>query len=287
MHTQSTRSYVHIGLCLLAALALGIVGGLSVWASGHNTTASPAVETPVATLPPVGTISGTIYYDGVITGTHDIYVNASPVGQHRPEAWVVLHGPGPYTITLETPGEYNIGAIMNSTGGDPEFMDPRVDPTGEYPDNPILVTAGSVITGVDIILVDPVPPPTGEGSISGEISYVGQITETYDIVIGALLEDLEQGHFYYNTIIEGVGPYTIEGLPDGTYQVFAFMDLVGHGGPPEPNFPFAWYDPESTGQAAWLVIEEGEALTGIDILLLDPDGEDLLYMFLPLVANES
>lgn len=290
MHTSSTRSCRHVGLCLLVGLALGIVGGLSVWASGHSTAASPAAATlppPVATLPPASTISGMIYYDGAITGTHDIYVNASPVGQHRPEAWTVIQGPGPYTITIEPAGEYNIGAIMNSTGGDPEFMDPRVDPMGEYPDNPIVVTTGSVITGVDILLVDPVPAPTGEGSISGEISYAGQIIETYDIVIVALLEDAEQGHFYYNAIIEGVGSYTIDGLPDGTYDVFAFMDLAGFGGPPEAEFPFGQYDPEGTGQPVPVVLEEGEALTGIDILLSDPYEEELLYLFLPLVANES
>jgi hypothetical protein len=227
-----------------------------------------------------GTITGTIYYTGTVTGTHLVWIGAFTTTQGGPPVYVTTRsGPGPYTLTDIAEGVYYImgGMDADDSGGPP---DPTIDPIGLYAHNPVIVTAGAVITGVDVVLLDPTSPPTGTGSISGWISYTGSITTTHNVIVFASRLG-EQGPPAYATVIFGVGPYTITGVAEYTYTIGAFMDLDGDMGPPEPDEPFGWYDPGGDGNPDQVIVNEGNPVTGIDIILHDPSR----YIYLPLVLK--
>jgi hypothetical protein len=233
----------------------------------------PAAQEP-------GTINGTIFYTGTITGTHLVWAGAFTSTHGGPPVYsTIREGPGPYTLTGIDEGVYYIMAGMDAddSGGPP---DPAIDPMGVYANNPVTVASGAVITAVDVLLLDPSPPPTGTGSIAGWISYGGGITTTHNVIVvaGRLGEPPA-----YSTVIYGVGPYTITNVADGTYNVAAFMDLDGDMGPPQPDEPFGWYDPTGDGNPDPVVVSEGNAVTGIDVMLHDPSR----YLYLPLVLRAA
>lgn len=233
---------------------------------------------PLQASSPPGTIKGTVFYTGTVTGTHMVWVGAFTTTLGGPPAYVTVRsGPGPYTLTV-TAGTYHIYAGMDATdsGGPP---DPTIDPMGSYVNNPVTVTASAVITEVNIALLDPALPPTGAGSISGWISYTGSITGTHNIIVFAGRQG-EEGPVYH-TVISAVGPYTITNMADYTYTVGAFMDLGGDMGPPESDEPFGWFDPGGDGQPDPVIVSGGSTVTGIHISLLDP----LHYIALPLILK--
>lgn len=223
-------------------------------------------------------ISGDIAYAGAVTGTHMVWVGAFTTTLGGPPAFSMTRsGPGPYTLTLAA-GVYHLYAGMDAddSGGAP---DPAIDPLGGYALNPLTVTAGAVITAVDILLTDPSPPAAG--SISGRIAYSGVITGTHHIVIFAGRQG-DPGPPAQAAVITGTGVYTIAHVPDGDYLVGAFIDLGGDMGPPQPDEPFGWYDPTGDGEADAVAIREGSAATGIDITLRDRWADRVL---LPLVLS--
>lgn len=267
-------------ISLVVGLALGTIW-LVVRVSDASATLPPAeVDVyPLQTPSPSGTISGTVLYTGAVTGTHIVWVGAFTTTLGVPPVYVTVRsGPGPYTLTVEA-GTYHIYAGMDAddSGGPP---DPAIDPTGAYASNPVTITTDALVTGIDVILLDPVPPPTGTGSISGWISYTGRITATYNTIVFASRQG-EQGPPAYATVISSTGLYTITNVPDYTYTVAAFMDLGGDMGPPEPDEPFGWYDPGGDGQPDPVIVSEGNVVTGINITLQDPRR----YIYLPLVLR--
>ncbi len=250
--TRSGMLFVGMGLALAASL---------VWAAGIGM----AAETPVALAPAAtGTISGTISYVGAVTGTHLVWVGAFTTTQGGPPAYgMQMSGPGPYTLTVEA-GVYHVYAGMDAddSGGAPN---PSADPIGGYGGNPITVTAGATVSGVDIVLRD---PGVGVGSIGGQVSYTGQITQPHNVVVIVIRPGEQQPA--YSAVIAGAGPYTVSNVPDGIYAVAAFMDVGDDMGPPQPDEPFAWYDPSGDGQPDFVTVVGGAAVTGINIALHDP-----------------
>ncbi len=210
-------------------------------------------------------ISGDLAYTGAVTGTHMVWVGAFTTTLGVPPVYAMMRsGPGPYTLTVAA-GVYHLYAGMDAddSGGPP---DPAIDPMGGYALNPLTVTAGAVITAVDILLAD--PPPPAAGSISGRIATTGVITGTHNIVIFAGRQG-DPGPPAHAAVISGAGVYTIPHLSDGDYLVGAFIDLGGVEAPPQPDEPFGWYDPTGDGQPDVVAIRAGGAATGIDIGLRD------------------
>jgi hypothetical protein len=240
---------------------LVVVAALLLWAAAIGATAEArAVSSPVAT----GTISGTISYVGAVTGTHLVWVGAFTTTQGGPPAYgVQMNGPGPYTLTVEA-GVYHVYAGMDAddSGDEPN---PPVDPIGGYAGNPVMVAAGATVSDVDIVLRD---AGAGVGSIAGQVSYTGQITQPHNVVVIVFRPGEQQPA--YAAVIAGAGAYTVTAVPDGVYAVAAFMDLGDDMGSPQPDEPFAWYDPDGDGQPDFVTVVGGAAVTGINIALHDP-----------------
>jgi hypothetical protein len=107
-----------------------------------------------------------------------------------------------------------------------------------------------------------------DNSISGKITYAGNIKPTHQIIVIAV--EAGQQAPTYTVVISKPGPYTIYSVADCAYTVFAFMDLGDDMGAPKANEPSAYYDFNKDGQADEVTIIDGKGVTGIDIKLLDP-----------------
>jgi len=118
----------------------------------------------------------------------------------------------------------------------------------------------------------------GEGSISGTIIYSGSMEESEDILVMAVpseggdledFENIEDLSSLFMTSLPTVGPYTISGLPDGTYYVVAFMMNIEMIGTEED------WEPTVVGVYGTLLtpkpveIVDGATITGIDLELMD------------------
>ena len=278
MGRQSNSFRKAAWLPLVVALGVGTVL-LVVWAPVSSATVPRAQAAPVPPQPVAqpSTILGTTFYTGTVTGTHMVWVGAFTTTMGGPPAFFTTRsGPGPYTLTVEA-GTYHIigGMDADDSGGAPN---PAIDPMGAYAGNPVTVTAGTTMAAVSFVLLDPASPPTGTGSISGWIGYTGRNPGTHNIIVFAGRQG-QQGPPAYATVMTGTGPYTLTNVVDGTYTVGAFMDLGGDMGPPRPNEPFGWYDPGGDGQPDPVIVSGGNALTGIDVTLHDPQRT----IFLPLI----
>ena len=118
------------------------------------------------------------------------------------------------------------------------------------------------------------------GSISGEVNYTGS-QGTNPITVGLFTNPNDAPvHTVDVGSATSVYPYTIAGIPDGTYYIGALMDLNGNH-QPDPDEPFAWYSLTSGGAASPIVISSGTPeYTDIDIQLNDP-----LMFFIPLILR--
>jgi len=101
-------------------------------------------------------VSGTISYSGIKTGTINIGLFTSPDFSGAPAYGTSIQSPGNYQVTGINPGTYYAAAFMDSNGSGQ--YDPDVDPVGQYSQNPIILSAGQSKTGVNITLQDPVVP---------------------------------------------------------------------------------------------------------------------------------
>lgn len=115
------------------------------------------------------------------------------------------------------------------------------------------------------------------GSISGEVTYTGS-HGTELITVGLFTNpgnapdrtvDVNSGTSVY--------PYSIVGIPDGSYYIGALMDLNDNH-QPDPDEPFAWYSLTPGGAPLAVVISGATPNhTDIDIQLDDP-----MMNFIPL-----
>ena len=155
-----SKSFFFYKVCLIFlsfGMALMFVGVLIVQAKGWEQGIASPGEGKSPNAP--GTITGTVTYTGTITGTHMVWIGAFTSTQGVPPAFSVIATVLDLIHWLMLPKgsttSWLAWTLMNS-GGPP---DPNIDPIGLYPNNPVTVTNSALITGVDIALYDPTPPP--------------------------------------------------------------------------------------------------------------------------------
>ena len=175
-------------------------------------------------------ISGQIIYNGsTSTGTYYVWVSTEQVfgapayNTNGELTFVVLSDTGSYTIENLIPNlSYYVMAARDVNP--PYFGQPNVypftaDPTGVYQNNPIYLT--SDVSNVDIEIMD--PPPSG--TISGQISYSGQINKDLLIILfnKPRIED-PVSFMIYPAPNNYPLNYSLTGLPVGvTYYLVATM----------------------------------------------------------------
>jgi hypothetical protein len=205
-------------------------------------------------------ISGQIIYNGsTSTGTYYVWVSTEQVfgapayNTNGELTFVVLSDTGSYTIENLIPNlSYYVMAARDVNP--PYFGQPNVypftaDPTGVYQNNPIYLT--SDVSNVDIEIMD--PPPSG--TISGQVSYRGQINKDLLIILfdrprieypvsfmiypapnnyplNYSLTGLQIGGTYYlvATMFSGTFPDTIRISEDDPWYVYGntqTLELVG------------------------------------------------------------
>lgn len=118
------------------------------------------------------------------------------------------------------------------------------------------------------------------GLISGEVNYTGN-HGTEPITVGLFTDP---GNAPVHTVNVGSGtsvyPYSIVGIPDGSYYIGVLMDLNGNH-QPDPDEPFAWYSLTPGGAPLAVVISGANPdHTDIDIQLDDP-----IMNFIPLFVH--
>lgn len=116
---------------------------------------------------------------------------------------------------------------------------------------------------------------TNAGVINGTVTYTG--SDNPLIEIGA--------HLVLNGPPETVDyqfsgdAYSLRGLLDGTYYIFAVIDYDSSGGPPDPTDPEAFYDPDHDGNPDPVVISSGNRVHNINFEILGP------VLFLPILLK--
>ena len=122
----------------------------------------------------------------------------------------------------------------------------------------------SVAAAVIVLLVPAIILAVWVGySIYGEVQYSG--SQTGKIMPCAIPEGADEPIEDGCDLIDGPGPFEIDGLPPGKYSVCAFLDLEGdENGPPQPDEPFGCSD--------LLDLTEGD-VRGVVVVLQDPQAE--------------
>jgi hypothetical protein len=104
-------------------------------------------------------------------------------------------------------------------------------------------------------------------TISGTVSYTGSVSAAHQIIVVATRQGEQTPA--YSAVLKKPGGYTFSSVTDGTYFVIAFMDLGDDMGAPLPNEPYGVYDTSGDGQLDTVVVSGGQAVTGVDITLVD------------------
>ncbi|MBI4332573.1 MAG: carboxypeptidase regulatory-like domain-containing protein [Chloroflexi bacterium] len=175
---------------------------------------------------PSGSISGNITYAGSLTGPRNLYV--ASVGEnigtlHGPS--IAFTGPGtyPYSIPYLQDGLYVVRAWIdadNSGGNTPTQVDPAV-----FRGDPIFISGGSSVNGINLSLTDPA------GAISGSVSYAGAVAGSHKITVR--LHPLgpwgNPTRGLYPVTLNTPGPFTFTPVSNGRYWVSAYLDANDNG----------------------------------------------------------
>jgi glucose/arabinose dehydrogenase/photosystem II stability/assembly factor-like uncharacterized protein len=108
------------------------------------------------------------------------------------------------------------------------------------------------------------------GAIEGTVTYYGSLPDPQTIqlsVYTTTLQPLPAPVATAQTTSEERA-YTLSGLDDGTYYVFAYLDIDDGSDYDPGDEPFAWYDYEGDGRADPVIVQGG-TVNDIDILLTD------------------
>ncbi len=117
---------------------------------------------------------------------------------------------------------------------------------------------------------------TNAGVINGTVTYTGSGSSPI-IEIGAHL-GLDVPPETTDLQFSG-DPYSLRGLLDGSYYIYAVIDYDGSGGEPDPTDSVTFYDPDHDGNPNPVVISPGERVNGIDFEIYGA------VLFLPIVLK--
>ena len=108
------------------------------------------------------------------------------------------------------------------------------------------------------------------GGIEGRVTYYGSISNTQTIQLAVFTTTAQPlpPPVATTSTDSDASAYTIGSLEEGTYFVYAYLDLDDDGTPDAGEEPFAWYDYEGDGEADPVTVE-GSPVTDVDILLTD------------------
>ena len=179
--------------------------------------------------PMFGSISGMLIYEGLTTfGTYYVWVStesefgAPAYNIYGELALASYQSTGPYIIpNLYLNTHYYLMAARdaNEPYVDSQLVYPfTADPVGAYESNPIYLT--SSVTDINITIND--PPPSG--TISGQISYEGQINKDLIVVVFKDFGSEPVSYSLYPAPNTYPLEYSVVGLPIGnTYYLLATM----------------------------------------------------------------
>ncbi|MDD2522727.1 MAG: integrin alpha [Anaerolineaceae bacterium] len=114
------------------------------------------------------------------------------------------------------------------------------------------------------------------GVIEGTVTYTGPGASPL-IEISAHLS--LSGPPEANEFEFGGDLYSLRGLDDDTYYIFAVIDFDGSGGPPDPEDIISFYDPDHDGNPNPVVIASANRVTGIDFEITGSQ------LFLPMITK--
>jgi len=228
------------------------------------------ILTPLASLaaPAIGTINGTVTYNGSQDTNHAVIVGAHLSLDDGPVDSVHIVGPGAYILADLPDGDYYISAFLDvydRDGGPPEFGEPFgwYDANADGTPDPVTIS-GNTITGIDILMED-----VADEYIQGTACYFGGAQGTGPIEIG--LHTVVNGEpvtYQYLSSLPCAN-YIFNGGPAGTYYVSLFYDLNDSGGPPDPGEPITYYDADGDGNPD-PIIYTGDVITDVNIILGKP-----------------
>jgi uncharacterized protein (DUF2141 family) len=217
-----------------------------------------------------GSISGTVNYTGsegfnpvtvgVFTDPEDPPVHVTSVTSTT--------GVYSYTLTGLLPGTYFVRALMDLNGNtQPDPNEPiswYIDVVNGEPKPIIISGEDATYTNIDVNLQDP-------GNIEGTVTYIGLTNVTGPISVLAHKNILlEEEPVAIAGDIQSGETFQIEGLPAGEYFISALVDLNSSGGPPDEGEPFVWFDENGDGSPDQVIVQPGETLQGIDIVIESP-----------------
>jgi glucose/arabinose dehydrogenase len=107
------------------------------------------------------------------------------------------------------------------------------------------------------------------GSIEGTVTYYGSSPDTHTMWV-SIYTDTAHAPFASIGVPSPQGPYSFDGLDDGTYYVYAYLDSDDSGGTPGIGEPAAWHDGDGDGYADPVAIVGESTIDRIDIALSDP-----------------
>jgi len=109
----------------------------------------------------------------------------------------------------------------------------------------------------------------GGGMISGIVTYTGTITTPHEIIVSIHFPDVVEPEKSIH-IFSG-DSYSFTETPDGTYYVYAFLDVDDSGGgPPDTDEPGGWYV-DGNGNPLSITITGGNTVDNVNILLEDTE----------------
>ncbi len=116
---------------------------------------------------------------------------------------------------------------------------------------------------------------TNAGVINGTVTYTG--SDNPLIEIGAHL-GLSGPPETVDYQFSG-DSFSLRGLQDGSYYIFAVIDYDGSGGPPDATDPVGFYDPDHDGSPNAVLISSGNRVYAIDFEIHE------LVLFLPILLK--